>query len=210
MKASVSRMRLLGLAILMICVLLAFTGCKEKEFEVETKLKKDKIILEFENDTGSDMVIGWAGGESRITTSKKVYKEKAHMNFSIPEGNSEIEIDTSDFSGKVEKIELKDISCLNSRGLPEEKISNLVVYDRDKNIDGYDGGFSPFDNHGAKSFLIMGIVLTVCVIIAVIFGVWIHNKNKKAMAQFAPFAPPVSHGAGEDRVDDGFMPPPVQ
>lgn len=190
-NTSKNRFRAVILMILVIISVFSLTGCAgDKEFEVDTTITQQGIILEFDNETGSEMRIGHAGGEIVIVTDEGTYTKEFFMGCDIPRGNSQLVIEAAVYEGTVERIELVDLSCLSDRGLPNEKMKKVVVYDIDKGIEDYEGSFSFFSSGmgmvvlvGAIGFGLVGTIIIVMIIIAIRAS----KKNKQAMQQFAPF-----------------------
>lgn len=192
-------LRVALLMVLVVMSLFSLTACGGKKFEVETDVTQQGIILEFDNETGSNMSIGWTNSEIVIETDTGTYTAFYGMGLRIPRGNSTHLINASQYKGTVERIEIPEISCLSDRGLPNEKKRNLVIYDIKKDIDSYEGSFSFFSSRIGSGVLVgmigFGLIITI-VIVVIILVVRSNRRNKAAMQQFAPF--------GTQNVNGGF------
>lgn len=170
------------------------------------------VTLSFDNNTGEKLRIGWVGSPIEISTTQGEYSSDFGPDYMIPRGESEKIVYFVGCQGDVERIWIPEINLLDSRGLPDSKLEDVVVYDADEDIDFFEDDFSSINLFFVIPIAIFAIMF-VGVIITIIV---IHKKKNKLIAQFNPNMnnAPTTYKPISDREinpvnqNDGFSPPP--
>ena len=192
--------KLILIAVIAVLLVSMLAGCGKNEDEtISIKLKEvvqtedgAELILETENDTGNKISLGWAGGcQIEVTTRENEYYYEPFMT-QIPRGESTLTVPLKDSEAdvRVEKIVITRLCLLNDRGLPGRELKDVVVYDKEEDIDEFEGAFGFFDSKNAFFIIMMiavPVLMVIGIIVAVIIMVCVHKKNKKAMEHFNPF-----------------------
>lgn len=205
--------------VLLVCVVLmlvsVLTGCGKNEDEtlsikVEQMERTEEgleLLFTTQNDTGYDVSLGWTGScDIEVTTTEKTYYYKPFMD-EIPRGESQMAYTIPNVEGEVEKVVITELCLLNISGcLPGKKIRNAVVFDTDKELEGFVdsfGGFGlPFDlpsditfdlfdliHFTATGFMFVFAILLMLatIIFYIIWAIHTHKQNKKSVQKFNPF-----------------------
>lgn len=134
------------------------------------------VILEIQNNTDTKLKFGWVNNEAiEIYTSTGDYT--VEMTGEIPSGSYRQTFVLEDCTGRIEKIVIQELNCLDDRGLPGSKLKNWEIYNASKEItaDGKNFGFLGIRDNSAWIFILMGVILVGMAVVAI----WQISANRR-------------------------------
>ena len=167
--------RTLVVCVIALCTLIigaivfisSMTGEKDLQIEFDgTEIKNGTphIILNIDNNTDSYIKFGWSLRDTvTITTDEGLYSYELPSK-EIGRRPCCISIPAEDLEGNIERVEISHVNLLDTQGLPDKKMSNLVVYDYADDIDGFEGNFPIITLSEIALFLFVTVFVSILAI----------------------------------------------
>jgi len=147
MKKTFRKLMLFMTVILLLVPML--TGCgknMDETISIEVASYKEikngaEIVLSSRNETGHNVSLGWVNScQVEVTTSEDTYYYEPHMD-EFSRGKDTLTIYLRNCEGNLEKVVITELCLLNNRGLPGKRMHDVVVFDANKDIDGFEDAF---------------------------------------------------------------------
>jgi len=165
---------------------------KSLELEVEeiTQTRDgQQVLLSYENETGGKVSFGWVNSCEILVTVDGKTQSFAPPSGDIARGDGKVTLNLPDCEGEIQKIVITKLCQLDDRGLPDQEMKDVTVYDRSRNIDSFEDSFNTMDFQDIM-FIVVPVIIVVIFALIVISIIVTVRRNKRAMAKFNPYGAP--------------------
>ena len=196
MKKNIRKILLLVMVLLMLVPVLAGCGKNmDESISIEVESVKEvqggaEIVLATRNETGYAVSLGWVNScQIEVTTDEDTYYYEPFMS-KISRGKGTLTLQVKDYKGDLEKLVITELCLLNENGLPGKEMHDVVVFDENENIDGFEDAFGMSLSMFDVMMIVVPVLMVVIIVLVIVFSIRTHKRNMQAAQAFNPYGVP--------------------